>query len=113
MSADTKLKIARLLDEVGIYEIEAGGELCPTVSVSEGIQNLGARVQIFRPDGTRLARLGTSLPGSGPGEFVAPHALAVDSRGDLYVGEVSWQIRGRRLTPPRELRSLQKFVRVQ
>ena len=25
-----------------------------------------------------------------PGNFVAPHTLCVDSRGDLYVGEVTW-----------------------
>jgi hypothetical protein len=88
------------------------GELCCSVSVSEGIQNLGGRLQIFTPAGERVARIGAPLPGSGPGEFVAPHAVAVDSRGDVYVGEVSYTIRGRQLTPPRELRSLQKFVRV-
>jgi sugar lactone lactonase YvrE len=27
-----------------------------------------------------------------PGNFVAPHTLCVDSRGDLYVGEVTWTI---------------------
>jgi DNA-binding beta-propeller fold protein YncE len=88
------------------------GELCSSVGVSEGIQNLGGRLQIFTPAGERVARIGAPLPGSGPGEFVAPHAVAVDSRGDVYVGEVSYTIRGRQLTPPRELRSLQKFVRV-
>jgi hypothetical protein len=35
----------------------------------------------------------------------------VDSRGDLYVAEVSWTAVGKSLTPPRELRSLQKFTR--
>jgi DNA-binding beta-propeller fold protein YncE len=88
------------------------GELCASVAVSEGIQNLGARLQIFSTDGARLARIGAPLPGSGAGEFVAPHGIAVDSRGDVYVGEVSYTIRGRQLNPPRELRSLQKFVRV-
>ena len=88
------------------------GELSSSVSVSEGIHNLGARLQIFTPAGERLARIGAPLPGSGPGEFVAPHTVAVDSRGDVYVGEVSYTIRGRQLTPPRELRSLQKFARV-
>ena len=28
--------------------------------------------------------------GLGAGEFVAPHGLAVDSRGDVYIGEVSY-----------------------
>jgi DNA-binding beta-propeller fold protein YncE len=88
------------------------GELCSSVAVSEGIQNLGARLQIFTPAGDRVARIGAPLPGSGPGQFVAPHTVTVDSRGDVYVGEVSYTIRGRQLTPPQELRSLQKFVRV-
>ena len=100
------------IDRRGDRDLVYVGELCSSVSVSEGIRNLGARVQIFTPAGERVARIGASLPGSGPGEFVAPHTVAVDSRGDFYVGEVSWTIRGRQLTPPRELRSLQKFVRV-
>ena len=87
------------------------GELCSSIGVSEGIQNLGARLSIFAPSGERIARIGAPLPGSGPGEFVAPHTVAVDSRGDVYVGEVSYTIRGKGLTPPRELRSLQKFAR--
>jgi hypothetical protein len=88
------------------------GELCCSIAVSEGIHNLGGRLQIFTPSGERVARIGAPIPGSGPGEFVAPHAVTVDSRGDVYVGEVSYTIRGRQLTPPRELRSLQKFVRL-
>ena len=41
----------------------------------------------------------------------APHGLALDSRGDIYVGEVSWTIAGQHLKPPREMRSLQKLVK--
>ena len=87
------------------------GELCPG-GTSEGTPNLGARVGIYTTDGRLLTRLGDRLPGSEPGQFVAPHSVAVDSHGDVYVGEVSWTIRGRSLTPPRELRSLSKLVRV-
>jgi hypothetical protein len=36
----------------------------------------------------------------------SPHGIAVDSHGDIYVAEVSHTIRGRRMTPPRELRSI-------
>ena len=100
------------VDRRGDGDLVYVGELCSSVSVSEGIRNLGARVQMFTTGGERVARIGAPLPGSGPGEFVAPHGVAVDSRGDFYVGEVSWTIRGRQLTPPRVLRSLQKFVRV-
>jgi hypothetical protein len=35
----------------------------------------------------------------------------VDSRGDLYVAEVSWTAVGSHEDPPREIRSLQKFAR--
>ena len=91
------------------------GELGPSLPVSDGVANLGARVGIY-PAGTTaqqpLARLGDRFPGSEPGQFVAPHSIATDSRGDVYVGEVSWTMRGRDLTPPQELRSLSKLVRV-
>ena len=30
------------------------------------------------------------MPGSSSGQFISPHGLAVDSRGDIYVGEVSF-----------------------
>jgi hypothetical protein len=40
---------------------------------------------------------------------VAPHAVAVDSRGDFYVAEVAYTFKGQHETPPREIRSLQKF----
>ena len=46
------------------------------------------------------------------GQFIAPHGIAIDSRGDIYVGEVSWTIMGQRLQPPRELRSLQKLKKL-
>jgi hypothetical protein len=37
--------------------------------------------------------------------------VAVDSHGDFYVAEVSFTAVGQLETPPRELRSLQKFAR--
>ncbi|MYI85356.1 MAG: hypothetical protein F4081_00870, partial [Dehalococcoidia bacterium] len=48
----------------------------------------------------------------GPGQFIAPHGVAVDSRGDIYVGEVSFSIVGRTLDPPRELKSFTKLRRL-
>jgi hypothetical protein len=59
--------------------------------------NLGARVTIYNTKGERLARLGDILPGDAPNQFVAPHGVAVDSRGDIYVGEVSWTVRGQQV----------------
>ncbi|MGH7400069.1 MAG: hypothetical protein ACRELW_21320, partial [Candidatus Rokuibacteriota bacterium] len=49
-----------------------------------------------------------------PGQFVSPHGLAVDSRGDIYVGEVSytnWGNRYKGQPVPPGLRSLQKLVK--
>jgi hypothetical protein len=62
-----------------------------------------------------LARLGQRPAGLELGQFNSPHGLAVDSRGDIYVGEVSftnWSNRYRDEPPPPGLRSLQKLVKV-
>src|SRR5499425_1244769 len=85
------------------------GELGPGMSVNKESPNLGNRVDIYDKKGKRLARLGDVFAGEKPGQFIAPHGLALDSRGDIYVGEVSWTIMGQRLQPQRELRSLQKL----
>jgi hypothetical protein len=38
--------------------------------------------------------------------------MTVDSRGDIYIGEVSWSFKGKTLTPPRELPTFRKLVKV-
>jgi sugar lactone lactonase YvrE len=62
------------------------------------VAELQHRVSILAPDGKVLARLGGE-ESRAPGQFVAPHGVWTDSRGDLYVGEV---LEGHRL---------QKFAR--
>ncbi|MGE5201745.1 MAG: hypothetical protein ACM3O6_06735, partial [Acidobacteriota bacterium] len=77
--------------------------------------NLGPRISIVTTEGKPLARLGHMNVGEAVGQFIAPHGIAVDSRGDLYVGEVSntaWPQLYPPLDPPRELRCLQKLVKV-
>ena len=66
--------------------------------------------------GKLLARLGGEAgPGLETGKFIAPHGLAVDSRGDIYVGEVSYT-EFPRLFPdqaiPWRMRSLQKLEKL-
>lgn len=73
---------------------------------------LGHRVSILNRKGDLLARIGDPLEGEEPGKFIAPHGIAVDSRGNIYVGEVSFTIRGRHMNPPRELKSLKKLRKV-
>ena len=70
---------------------------------------LGHRVSILSPRGELLVRLGAAEEGQEPGMFIAPHGIAVDSRGDIYVSEVAFTIRGRHLDPPQEPKSLKKL----
>ncbi len=91
------------------------GELGPGMSVNRHLPNLGPRLSIATHEGKILARLGTLEAGIAPGQFLAPHGLAVDSRGDIYVGEVSHTV-WPQLFPdeamPKPLRSLQKLRKI-
>lgn len=88
------------------------GELPPTYPFNENCPNVGRRITIYNLKGERLARLGDILSGDEPHQFWAPHGIAVDSRGDLYVGEVSWTSKGSKMDPPKELRSFRKLVKL-
>ena len=72
---------------------------------------LGHRVGIYDLNGDIVCRFGSPEEGEGPGQFIAPHGIAVDSQGSLYVSEVSYTIRGSHMDPPKELRSLSKYER--
>jgi DNA-binding beta-propeller fold protein YncE len=87
-----------------------GEYYCGIASNSMGT-DLGPRVSVMDRKGNVLARLGTSAYGDEPGRFYSPHGIAVDSKGDIYVAEVSWSDYGSQMDPPRELRSMQKLVR--
>jgi sugar lactone lactonase YvrE len=54
-----------------------------------GLPSLGCRFRVLTDDGAELARFGDEEPGQGPGQFVAPHGIAFDSLGDVYVAEVT------------------------
>ncbi len=86
------------------------GELPSHLAVNAAVPNIGARVSVVTLKGDLLARFGGRFAGEAPGEFVAPHGVAMDSHGDVYVAEVSYTAKGRHETPPREIRSLQKFT---
>ena len=65
------------------------GELGPGMAVNRKVPNLGPRLSIVDSKGKRIARLGgENGPGIETGKFLAPHGIALDSKGDIYVGEV-------------------------
>ena len=78
----------------------------------EDCPGLGHRVGVYDKAGSLLTRFGRPEEGEGPDQFIAPHGIDVDSRGDLYVCDVGYTIRGRYMDPPREVKTLRKFARV-
>jgi hypothetical protein len=91
------------------------GEIGGGMGVNYDMPNIGPRVSIYTSKGELLARLGNRPAGIEPGQFISPHGLAVDSRGDIYVGEVSFTNWGNRYHGqpfPSGLRSLQKLEKV-
>jgi DNA-binding beta-propeller fold protein YncE len=69
------------------------------------------RVSVLAPDGEVLTRWGDSEDRCAPGNFVAPHGISVDSRGDVYVAEVTWTLAGRLDLVSSECHQIQKFQR--
>ena len=88
------------------------GQVPTQLEVNADYPNIGGCVTIHDLNGDRLARLGDVWRGEGPGQFISPHGIAIDSHGDIYVGEVSFAAYGRHLSPPREVRSFRKLVKV-
>ncbi len=67
------------------------------------------RVSVFDKDGRLLTRWGTP-DATAAGSFAAPHGIAVDSRGDIYVGEVTWTFAVSRGLAPADCHTFQKFT---
>ncbi|WIY52729.1 peptidyl-alpha-hydroxyglycine alpha-amidating lyase family protein [Devosia sp. YIM 151766] len=93
------------------------GEIAPYMAVNRDAPNLGPRVSVLSGEGELVGRLDSKDgPGTAAHQFTSPHGLAVDSRGDLYVGEVTasaWPslFPGREL--PGHLNALKKFRRLE
>lgn len=90
------------------------GEVGPGLPINRLVPNLGPRISVLTADGGLVARLGEGA-GEGDAQFLAPHGIAVDSRGDIYVGEVAsaaWsEIYPERERPSR-IRTFRKLTRV-
>ena len=106
----------------GLYMPPGKGQLCyigeigPYYAFNRGAPNMGPRLSIYTHRGELLARLGTTpAAGTEPGQFLSPHGLAADSRGDLYVGEVAvtaWPSLFPGKPMPKPMRSIQKLAKV-
>lgn len=92
------------------------GEIGPTLPINRDAPNLGPRISIVDHEGKLLSRFGAAHAGfERPDQFIAPHGMAVDSHGDIYVGEVSyttWPYVYPDKDVPVHLRTLRKLVRV-
>ena len=65
--------------------------------VQEGVPRLGQRVVVLDPDFNEVLSFGNEIPGEGLDQFLAPHGIAIDSHGDVYVAEVSYTAYGSKL----------------
>jgi len=89
---------------VGEMLMQAGLEDCTT---------LGHHLNVYNLQGERLARLGDPEIGAAPTQFIAPHGFDVDSQGNLYVGEVSFTVYGRRFfDPPKTFKCFRRLTRL-
>jgi DNA-binding beta-propeller fold protein YncE len=92
------------------------GELGPYLGFNRHAPNLGPRVTVMTMAGEPIARVAGDPPaGNAPGQFLSTHSVAVDSAGNLYVGQVgmmSWK----QLFPdqpiPHDLCRIRKLVRL-
>ena len=90
--------------ELAWYEGDTSQRLGP---ITKGKER-HARMSIFDKNGKVLARWGTPQA-TEPGSFAAPHGLALDSKNDLYVSEVTWTFAVSRGRVAEDCHTFQKF----
>ena len=69
------------------------------------------RVSVVDKDGKILLQFGHTGDRAVPGNFVATHCICTDSKGDMYVGEVTWTFGVSLGLVPDGTHVLQKFAR--
>jgi len=71
----------------------------------------GGRVSIFTATGELLSRWGGGENPGSLGDFFAPHDIWVDSRGTIYVAEVTWSAGGKKGLVSADCPSIHRFVK--
>ena len=88
---------------IQITEVRVPGANCPWcfnaamarvrelngVGLVQDCPGYGHRVSIYSPAGILLGRFGDAEEGETPVKFIAPHGIAVDSKGDMYFAAVA------------------------
>jgi DNA-binding beta-propeller fold protein YncE len=90
------------------------GETGPSMAVNANSPGIGPRVSLWTLEGKRIARVGDASR-ERSSQFTAPHGVAVDSRGDIYVGEVARTAMKNKGTPipeDQDIRCMQKLVKL-
>ena len=87
------------------------GELGYGMSVNRDHPNIGPRITVMDTSGKRLAVVGHLGFGQDVGQFMAPHGLCLDSRDNIYLGEVAWTNANNNNLPADGVRSFQKLVK--
>lgn len=110
--ADRENNRIQIFDNRGKFLTQWTGFLRPTDIVMDKdevvyISELTRRISILDSSGQVLARWGCEVKDPATDLFVGPHTAAVDSRGDLYIGDVAMTI-GK---VDRGARTIQKFAR--
>jgi DNA-binding beta-propeller fold protein YncE len=104
-----------LFIEPGHHPICYVAESGPNLPLNRKVRGLGERISILTHQGELLAHVGANHPGCGVGEFISPHGITVDSRGDIYIADVAltaWTyLFPEQMTPPPGLRTLHKLRR--
>jgi DNA-binding beta-propeller fold protein YncE len=65
------------------------GELAPFRPAAELDPRQGPRITILTRQGDIADQVGGERPGTAPTQFIAPHGIAVDSGGNIFLGEVA------------------------
>jgi len=115
--ADRHNNRIQIFDARGKYLTEWGGFQLPTDIFIDKDQTvyiselMPARVSILDINGELLARWGNEGRTEEDPLFVTLHAIAVDSRGDLYISEVMSILKGTPFFETRRTRMIHKFSR--
>ncbi len=100
------------IDTSGEKDLVYIGEYFAGIASNDTGTDLGPRVTVMDTSGKILSRVGTEPYGSQTGRFFSPHGITVDSKGNIYVAEVSHSDYGSGWNVTEELRSMQKLVKV-